>query len=126
MLDWEGWSFWFFDYDIYEDEGAKLHVTTNLLTGFLSRAEHTNKYTFARQGVLGEEPNLRIMGVWLLRGQEIPDGLAKEHPQFEYYRCRKLDPKNKPEDDKLVRDFFGGKEGDTMNGLKAQVLKWHK
>jgi hypothetical protein len=44
------------EYDIYEGEGAKLHVTSNLLNGFLSRAEHTNKYTFGRMCVLGEEP----------------------------------------------------------------------
>jgi elongation factor 1-gamma len=60
MLDWQGWSFWHLVYDIYEGEGAKLHVTSNLLTGFLSRAEHTNKYTFGRMCVLGEEPNLQI------------------------------------------------------------------
>ena len=79
MLDWEGWSFWRFEYDIYEGEGAKVHITNNLMNGFISRAEHPNKYTFGRHCVLGEEPNLQIIGVWLVRGQEIPDGLAKEH-----------------------------------------------
>ncbi len=126
MLDWEGWSFWHFHYDIYEGEGDKLHITNNLMNGFLNRAEHTSKYTFARQAVLGEEGGLQIMGVWLLRGQEIPDGLQKEHPQFEYYRSRKLDPRNNKDDDKLVREYFGGKEGDMMSGLKCQTLKWHK
>jgi len=126
MLDWEGWSFWHFHYEIYEDEGAKLHVTNNLMNGFLNRAEHTSKYAFARQGVFGEEPNLEIMGVWLLRGQEIPDGLKKEHPQFEYYRHRKLDPRNNKEDDKLVREYFGGKEGEKIAGMHCQTLKWHK
>lgn len=58
MLDWEGWSFWRLEYDIYEGEGSKLHITSNLLNGFISRAEHTNKYTFGRMCVLGEEPNL--------------------------------------------------------------------
>ena len=47
MLDWEGWSFWRFEYDIYEGEGAKVHITNNLMNGFISRAEHTNKYTCA-------------------------------------------------------------------------------
>ena len=108
ILDWEGWSFWRFEYDIYEGEGAKVHITNNLMNGFISRAEHTNKYTFGRHCVLGEEPNLQIIGVWLVRGQEIPDGLAKEHAQFEYYKSRKLDPRNKKEDDKLVREYFGG------------------
>lgn len=52
------------------------------------------------------------MGVWFVRGQELPDGLAKEHPQMEYYRTRKLDPQNNKEDDALIRSYFGGKEGD--------------
>lgn len=96
------------------------------MNGFLSRAEHTNKYTFGRMCVLGEEPNLEIMGCWLMRGQELPDGLVKEHPQFEYYKTRKLDPRNNKEDDKLVREFLGGNEGDFINGLKAQTLRWQK
>jgi len=58
MLDWEGWSFWRLEYEIYEDEGAKTHICNNLMGGFLSRAEHTSKYTFGRHAVLGEEPNL--------------------------------------------------------------------
>ena len=120
MLDWDGWAFWFFHYDKYGDEGTVLHVTNNLVTGFMSRAEHTSKYTFARHGVFGEEPNLEIMGVWLCRGPtELPDGLAKEHPQMEYYRARRMDPRNVPEDDKLVRDFFGGQEDEILGGLKA-------
>ena len=119
MLDWDGWSFWYIKYDRYEGEGEKLHVTNNLLTGFMSRAEHTSKYTFARMGVFGEEPDLNIYGVWLMRGQEIPDGLAKEHAQFEYYIPRKMDPRNNKDDDKLVREFFGGKEEEMIGGAKA-------
>jgi elongation factor 1-gamma len=68
MLDWEGWSFWHFYYQKYTGEGEVLHVTNNLMNGFLNRAEHVNKYTFARHGVFGEEPNLEIKGCWLLRG----------------------------------------------------------
>lgn len=37
MLDWEGWSFWRFEYDIYEGEGAKVHITNNLMNGFISQ-----------------------------------------------------------------------------------------
>jgi len=48
MLDWEGWSFWHLHYGKYDDEGVVLHITNNLLTGFLSRAEHANKYCFGR------------------------------------------------------------------------------
>lgn len=127
MLDWEGWSFWFLQYDKLEGECAKVHVTNNLLGGFLSRAEHTNKYTFARMGVFGEEPDLDIQGVWLMRGKdEIPDGLRRDHSQFEYYKTRKLDPKNNAEDDKMIRDYFSGKEDSVVNGRQCQTLKWFK
>lgn len=76
--------------------------------------------------VLGEEPSLDIEGVWLVRGQEIPDGLVKEHAQFEYYDSRKLDPRNVKADDQLLREFMSAKEGDMVNGKKAQTLRWHK
>ena len=131
MLDWEGWSFWFFHYEKYTGEGEKLHVTNNLMNGFLSRAEHVNKYCFARHGVFGEEPNLEIMGVWLVRGVVIPDGLQKEHPQFEYYKVKKLDPRTVPADDHMIREFFGGNEKvndifTSIGNLKCQTLRWVK
>jgi elongation factor 1-gamma len=116
QLDWEGWSFWHLFYEKYTGEGEKLYLTSNLLGGFLNRAEHTNKYTFGKIGIFGEEPNLDIKGLWLMRGQVLPDGLVKEHPQFEYYKTRKLDPRGNPEDEKLVRDYFSCKEGDVVEG----------
>jgi len=127
MIDWEGWSFWKFEYDIYEGEGAKVHMCNNLLNGFLTRAEGSSKHTFGRHVVLGDEPALQIFGVWLVRGKdEVPDSLTKDHPSFEYYRSKKLDHKNK-KDDKLIRAYWGGKEGDVIDGkLKARTLKWHK
>jgi len=124
ILDWEGWAFWRLEYDIYEGEGAKEHITCNLMGGFLNRAEHTSKYTFGRHAVLGEEPNLQIRGCWLMRGTVLPDGLVKEHPQFEYYKTRKLDPRNNKEDDALIRAWFGGQNGDVIEGLKVVSIRW--
>jgi len=124
-LDWAGWSFWHFHYEKYGTEGSKLHVTNNMLGGFLSRAEHINKYAFARMGVFGEEPKLEIMGVWLLRGTEIPDGF-KEHPQFEYYKVRKMDPRKVANDLTMIREYFGCVEEEMIQGMKAQTLKWVK
>jgi elongation factor 1-gamma len=126
QMDWEGWSFWHLHYDKLKQEGEKLHMINNLLTGFVSRAEHTSKYTFGRIGVFGEEPDLHIKGVWLMRGLELPDGLVKEHPQFEYYFKRLLDPRNKPEDDQLVREYFGAQEEDIVEGAKCQTIRWQK
>jgi len=127
-LDWEGWSFWKFEYDIYEGEGEKVHMCNNLMGGFLSRAEHTSKYCFGRHYVCGNEPKLQIHGVWLVRGKtEVPDGLSKEHPSFEYYRSRLMDPRNNKADDKLLRATWGGVEGDVVEDkMKAHTMKWFK
>jgi len=124
-LDWAGWSFWHFHYEKFGSEGTKLYVTNNMLTGFLSRAEFINKHAFARMGVFGEEPNLEIMGVWLLRGTEMPD-IWKEHPQFEYYKTRKMDPRKNKEDLKMVREYFAHKEGEKIMGMTAQTLSMVK
>jgi len=126
ILDWEGWAFWHLFYEKYTGEGEKLHVTNNMLGGFMNRAEHTSKYTFGRIGVFGEEPNLEIVGVWLMRGTELPDGLVKEHAQFEYYKTRKLDPRNNKDDDALIRAYFGGAEEEIIEGRRCQSLKWQK
>ena len=80
-IDWEGWSFWEFHYEKYDDEGQKLHLTNNLMNGFLSRAEGALKFVFGRHGVFGEAPNFEIKGIWLVRGKDrIPDCLSKDHP----------------------------------------------
>lgn len=78
-------------------------------------------------GVFGEEPDLNIDGVWLMRGaDEIPDGFTKDHTQFEYYKTRKLDPRNNKDDDALIRAFFAGKEETIIDGKMCQTLKWFK
>jgi elongation factor 1-gamma len=114
----ENWSIWHFKYDIYKNEGAQLHVTSNLSSGFIERAEACRRGAFGLHCVLGEEPNLEIEGVWLWRGQEIMPEM-NDHPQFEYYKTRKLDH-TKAEDSTLITDFWTGAEGDLMNGKKCQ------
>jgi hypothetical protein len=74
--------------------------------------------------VTGEEPSLEIEGVWLFRGTGIPQE-AIDHPQFEYYKNRKLDLDNEA-DITLIREFWGAKEGSIANGRKVQSVSWHK
>ena len=97
------------------------------MNGFLTRADFTTKFAFGRHGVFGQEPNLEIWGVWLIKGKEIPEDLTKNHPQFEHYRTRKMDPRKQGNnDDKLIREMFSGKEDEVIGGMKAQALTWHK
>jgi len=77
----------------------------------------------AKHAVLGQEPKLKIEGVWLFRGTTIPQE-AIDHPQFEYYKKRQLDM-SKKEDVEMLRDFWGSKEEDTINGDFVQLMAKH-
>jgi len=124
IYDPAGYSIWFLHYDKYKGEGEVLYKTENLSKGFLQRFDQFRKHAFARHIVLGEEPNLEIEGVWLFRGTTIPQE-AIDHPQFEYYKQRRMDL-NDPADVALLRAFWGAKEGEMVNGMKAQSVMWHK
>ena len=72
-------------YQKYEGEGEKVHLTNNLMNGFLQRMDDKlRKHSLGVMGVYGEEPNLEIKGVFIWRGSKIPLPMV-EHPQFEYY-----------------------------------------
>jgi hypothetical protein len=45
---------------------------------------------------------------------------------MEYYKTRKLDPRNNKDDDNIVRSYFGGDVGDKIEGLEASNMRWHK
>jgi elongation factor 1-gamma len=114
----ENWSIWHLKYDIYKNEGTKLHVTGNLCSGFLERAEACRKGAFGIHCVIGDEPKLEIEGVWMWRGQDVMPEM-KDHPTFEYYHSRKLDL-DKAEDVQLIKDFWCNDIGDKMNGMVCQ------
>lgn len=59
-----------------------------------------------------------------MRGTELPDGLTKEHSQFEYYIPTKLDPRNKPEDDKLVREYLNATVDSKVEGMTVRTMRW--
>jgi Elongation factor 1 gamma, conserved domain len=67
-----GYCIYFIHYEKYEGEGTVLYQTANGMNGFLQRVDHFRKHTFAMHAILGEEPNLEIMGVWLFRGHGVP------------------------------------------------------
>jgi elongation factor 1-gamma len=122
----EDYSVWFFHYDKYEGEGIKLSHTSNLMNGFLQRCDPFRKHTLSVHAVMGEEPNLEIMGVWLFRGPEMLEDM-KENPQFEYHKVRKMDIINNADDKKLFEEFvFGEEEKDKANGLVLQVKRFFK
>jgi len=104
MYDNEGFSLWKVKYDKYEGEGEVLHMTNNLLGGFIQRLDTFRKYSFAVHGVYGDEPKLDIKGAWLWRGVDIPFEI-KDHVSYEYNFFTKLDI-TKEEDRKYVEDMW--------------------
>jgi len=72
MFDKEGWSIWKVDYEKIEGELEKVHMSNNMLNGFLQRMEAMRKYSFGYLGIYGDEPDLNIKGVFFWRGLTVP------------------------------------------------------
>lgn len=123
-FDREGWSIWELNYIRYKNEGKLLYKTNNLLNGFMQRAEHFGRYSFGIQMIYGEEPDLNMKGIWMWRGQEIPQQL-KDHAQFEYYTTRKMDIDN-PEDQAYIKDMWTAKDGPMKDGTIIQNWSYQK
>ncbi len=100
-------------------------MTKNLMDGFMQRIEHFRNYTMSRHCVLGEEPSLEIKGLWLWRGTEVPFEM-KDHPQFEYYTCTRLDHTNEAHRN-LVEEYWIGKDDESNVGdMKLRASKFLK
>lgn len=125
-FDENAFSFWHLTYDKLPSEGKKLFLTNNLMNGFIDRADACRKHSLGVHGVYGDEPDLDVKGVWMWRGTDILEPL-KEHPQFDVYKYKKLDPK-KPEDKKLIEDYWTKLEEDkdVVEGKTARTLKYFK
>eukprot|EP00275_Glaucocystis_incrassata_P002319 EC125219.1.p1 GENE.EC125219.1~~EC125219.1.p1 ORF type:complete len:135 (+),score=36.06 EC125219.1:58-462(+) len=96
-------SLWFCLYK-YNEENTKLYMTCNLVGGWLQRVEKLRKYGFGSVVITGEEPALKISGVWLFRSQNIPAEMT-DSDDCANYEWRKLNSDD-PADQKLVEDYF--------------------
>ncbi|XP_010272551.1 PREDICTED: elongation factor 1-gamma-like isoform X2 [Nelumbo nucifera] len=90
MFDPDGYSLWFCDYK-YNDENTVSFVTLNKVSGFLQRMDLARKYAFGKILVIGSEPPYKVKGLWLFRGQEIPQFVLDECYDMELYDWRKVD-----------------------------------
>jgi len=101
-----GYSIWYTKYQKLPTECTIDFVTANLLNGFLQRFEGPfRKYSFGVLDVVGKDKSFDIQGVWMFRGLEIPAEI-KEHPSYEYYTFKKLNPIDNPQDKKLVEEYW--------------------
>lgn len=87
-LDKEGYSLWFGEYK-YNDELTKTYMTANLVGGFMQRLERLRKYGFGSVLILGQDPTLKIVACFLVRGQELPAEF-KECDDTEHYNWTKV------------------------------------
>ena len=111
--DEKAYSFWHLSYDKLEGECEKLYMTSNLMNGFIMRAEIMRKYVFGVHGIFGDEGNYNIRGVWMGRGTDkLP--LIEEHVQNDVYKYRKLDINNEA-DRQLITDYWTKMEEDTIS-----------
>ncbi|PRQ20557.1 putative translation elongation factor EF1B, gamma chain, glutathione S-transferase [Rosa chinensis] len=90
MYDPEGYSLWFCDYK-YNDENTVSFVTLNKVGGFLQRMDLARKYAFGKMLVIGSVPPFKVKGLWLFRGQEVPQFIIDECYDMELYDWCKVD-----------------------------------
>jgi elongation factor 1-gamma len=119
-----GYSIYYLHYEKLASECKVLFETSNLLDGFIQRVDNKGKYGFGVHAIVGEEPNLELKGVWMLRGADIPKFMI-DHPTFEFYKKRKLDI-TKAEDKKLIEDYWCSEEGEMIEGLKYMEGKYFR
>ncbi|KAJ4966250.1 hypothetical protein NE237_018099 [Protea cynaroides] len=100
MYDPEGYSLWFCDYK-YNDENTVSFVTLNKVGGFLQRMDLARKYAFGKMLVIGSEPPFKVKGLWLFRGQEIPQFVMEECYDMELYEWTKVDISNEAQKERV-------------------------
>ncbi|KAK9077042.1 hypothetical protein SSX86_005377 [Deinandra increscens subsp. villosa] len=100
MFDPDGYSLWFCNYK-YNDENTVSFVTMNKVGGFLQRMDLARKYAFGKMLIIGNEPPLKVKGLWLFRGLEIPKFVMDECYDMELYEWTKVDPSDEAQKERV-------------------------
>jgi elongation factor 1-gamma len=124
QFDPENYSIWLGEYK-YNNELAKVFMSSNLIGGMYQRLDKMRKNAFASACVFGEDNNSTISGLWVWRGQDLAFALSTDwQVDYETYNWSKLDPKA-PETKKLVQEYFSW-EGTDKEGRKFNQGKIFK
>ncbi|EDO06049.1 Elongation factor 1 gamma conserved domain family protein [Babesia bovis T2Bo] len=121
-FDSDNWNFYFMKYNKLDDECKSEITTSNMLSGFLQRFEPDfRRISFGVINVMGSDNSYDIMGVWLIKGKDLPPSVT-EHPSFEFHTFSKLDVTNE-NDRKIITDYFCAE--DSIGGvLIADAKVW--
>jgi len=95
----------------HPDQHEQGFMACNLLGGWFQRCEPINKYAFASMLVLGVEGDITIQGMFMYRGQEIPE-CAKEVADHDVYEFTKVDTDD-PKQRELVEAYLAW-DGDAL------------
>ena len=119
-FDNKGYSLWLIEYNNIESEGKKLFRMKNSKNFFLERIDDDFKnYAFGVHGVYGNNNEYKVKGVWMWRGEDIPEEI-KDNEYFEYLKIKKLRNEN-DQDKKLVEDYWTKcKKGDKVDDKKVE------
>ncbi|CBI29691.3 unnamed protein product, partial [Vitis vinifera] len=102
MYDPEGYSLWFCDYK-YNAENTVSFVTLIKVDGFLQRMDLAHKYAFGKMLVIGSEAPFKVKGLWLFRGQEIPQFIIDECYDMEHYEWKKVDISDEAQKGRVIQ-----------------------
>jgi len=120
--DKEGYSLWFCNYN-FNDECKVAFMTSNLVSGFVQRSDSLRKYAFGVMQVIGTQSGQKVVGAWLLRGQDIKPMLS-ENDDAEYYTWTKLGQPPTEEEKKRIEDLWCSE--DQIDGLAILDCKVFK
>jgi len=120
--DKEGYSLWFCDYN-FNDECKVAFMTSNLVSGFIQRSDSLRKYAFGVMQVIGTTGGQKVLGAWLLRGQDIKPMLT-ENDDAEYYTWTKLE--QPPTEEQMKRLALLWCEENEIDGLPILDCKVFK
>lgn len=123
MFDPEGYSLWFCEYK-YNDENTVSFVTLNKVGGFLQRMDLARKYAFGKMLIIGGTPPFKVKGLWIFRGQEIPQFVMDECYDMELYNWTKVDISDEVQKERVNAMIEDQEpfEGEAL--LDAKCFKW--
>jgi elongation factor 1-gamma len=122
-FDPEGFSLWFCDYK-YTDENTVNFVVMNKVGGMLQRVDYVRKYAFAVMCILkNEKGEFPIRGVWMFRGQDIPQIMQDECYDLELYNWTKVDLSDAAQKKRVEQMIAEEEKIDGLENIECKVFK---
>jgi len=120
-----GYCFYTMDYN-YDSDNKEYWKIGNALGGFVQRSDACRKYAMGSVQVAGPEDEdcagpWHLTGVWLFRGQDIPQEMH-DNPDAEYYTWKRIDVTT-DEGKAKVKEYF---MGENVNGHKVLDRRYFK